>query len=85
MEQVTIRFGFQDEPDVPAELRYTLDDADDVVYVLGAEAIIVTDAEGMARWREQLYALMHRNATTPATYFGLPPERTVSIGSHIEL
>lgn len=85
VEQATIRFGFQDEPDVPAELRYQVDDADDIVYVLGAEAIIVTDAEGMARWREQLYALMHRNATTPATYFGLPPERTVSIGSHIEL
>ena len=74
-----------DTPDVARELRHELDDPDTVSYVLGAEAIIVTGDDGMARWREQLYALMHRNATTPSTYFGLPPDRTLSIGSHIEL
>ncbi|MDE0805096.1 MAG: potassium transporter Kup [Acidimicrobiales bacterium] len=85
VEQAVIRFGFMDTPDVPRELRHVLDEPDTVSYVLGAEAIIVTGDDGMARWREQIYALMHRNATTPSTYFGLPPDRTLSIGSHIEL
>jgi KUP system potassium uptake protein len=39
----------------------------------------------MARWREHLFALMSRNATPAANYFGLPPERTLEIGVAVEL
>ena len=40
---------------------------------------------GMARWREHLFALMSRNATSAAAYFGLPPERIVQLGLAVEL
>ena len=85
IEQARLKYGFMDEPDVPAELRFALDDPDQATYVLGAEAIQVTPEEGMAQWREHLYALMHRNATAASTYFHLPTDRTFSIGTHIEL
>ena len=39
---------------------------------------------GMARWREHLFALMSRNATSAAA-FGLPPERIVQLGLAVEL
>ena len=39
----------------------------------------------MARWREQLFATVARNAASPVEYFGLPPERTVQVGEQIPL
>ena len=40
---------------------------------------------GMKRWRKQLYVALARNASSPADYFHLPADRTVTIGSAIEL
>jgi KUP system potassium uptake protein len=39
----------------------------------------------MARWREHLYALLSRNATSAATYFRLPLDRTIELGLPVEL
>jgi KUP system potassium uptake protein len=39
----------------------------------------------MARWREHLFALMSRNATSAATYFRLPPDQVVELGVVLEL
>ncbi len=85
IEQARLRFGFMDDPNVPAELQFALDDPDAAIYIIGSEAITVTSEEGMAEWREHLYTLMHRNATAASSYFHLPIDRTFSIGTHIEL
>jgi KUP system potassium uptake protein len=39
----------------------------------------------MRRWRKRLFAAMARNEADPAAYYALPDERTVTIGSLIEL
>ena len=39
----------------------------------------------MARWRKRLFVAIARNAASPVDYFHLPGDRTVSIGSQIEL
>jgi KUP system potassium uptake protein len=39
----------------------------------------------MRAWRKRLYVAMARNAASPVDYFHLPRERTVSLGSMIEL
>ena len=44
----------------------------------------MTDAPGMSRWRKRLFALSH-NAANPIDYFGLPPERTITMGSQVPL
>jgi KUP system potassium uptake protein len=44
----------------------------------------VTDLPGMARWRERLFRFSHRNATSAADYFGLPPEGVVIIAVPVE-
>ena len=36
-------------------------------------------------WRKRLFVAMSRNAASPVDYFHLPGERTVTIGSQIEL
>ena len=88
--QVVLRYGFMEDIDVPralaTEVAPTLGvDVTRLPYFLGRESLRVTPRPGMARWREHLFALMSRNATSAATYFGLPPEQTVELGLAVEL
>jgi KUP system potassium uptake protein len=84
VEQARLSFGFMDEPNVPAELAFEIPEIDEVTYVLGTESIVV-GGDGMARWRERLFGLLHRNALSPASYFNLPVDRTLTMAKHIEL
>ena len=88
--QVVLRYGFMEDVDVPralaAEAAPKLGvDLDRLPYFLGRESLRVTARPGMARWREHLFALMSRNATSAATYFDLPPEQIVEVGLAVEL
>jgi KUP system potassium uptake protein len=89
---VTARFGFQDEPNLPETLRLAQAkglecdlDLDRPSYFLSRITIRPTDAPGMRRWRKELFVLLARNAASPADYFCLPLERTITLGSTIEL
>ena len=88
--QVLLHFGFMEDIDVPSALALEAApklgvDLDKLPYFLGRESLRVTAKPGMARWREHLFALMSRNATSAATYFDLPPEQTVELGLAVEL
>ena len=39
----------------------------------------------MAMWRKKLFLAISRNAANPVEVFHLPDDRTVVMGSHIEL
>jgi KUP system potassium uptake protein len=39
----------------------------------------------MANWRKKLFMTMARNAASPIDHFGLPGDRTVIMGSQVEL
>ena len=54
-------------------------------YFLGKESIRPSPGEGMAIWRERLFAIMHRNATGAAGFFSLPPERTIELGRQVDI
>ena len=88
---VTARFGFQEEPKIPQALRLANQkglecdiDVESPTYFLSRTTIRVTDAPGMRRWRKRLFALSH-NAANPIEYFGLPAERTITMGSQVPL
>jgi len=40
---------------------------------------------GMSNWRKKLFIIMARNATSPVETFALPIDRTVTMGSQVEL
>jgi KUP system potassium uptake protein len=87
---VRLRFGFMEEPDVPAALGHVLSskvsfDPLHTSYFLGKESIRPSPQEGMAIWRERLFAIMHRNATGAASFFSLPPERTIELGRQVDI
>jgi KUP system potassium uptake protein len=91
MYRVKAHYGFMEEPNIPKVLDAAVGtqlpriDPHDITYFLGRETIISTSRRGMARWREKLFALMARNATTATAYFGIPPGRVVELGEQIEL
>ncbi len=87
---VKLRYGFQDEPNVPAELRradaHGLHvDVDQATYFLSRVTIAPTGSRGMARWRKRLFTAMSRNAAGRVQYFCLPHDRVVSFGRQIEV
>ena len=41
--------------------------------------------DGMALWRERLFATMARNAGAVADYLHLPPNRVIELGTQIEI
>jgi hypothetical protein len=53
---------------------------DQVSYLLSQMTIVPTDAPGMSSWRKKLFLTMAHNAANPAGYFGLPNDRTVTMG-----
>jgi KUP system potassium uptake protein len=92
ISHLTARLGFQDTPDVPRLLALareigleTAVDVDGAVYFLSQVMVKPTSAPGMAGWRKRLFVAMSRNAASPVDYFRLPAERTVTLGSLIEL
>jgi KUP system potassium uptake protein len=92
ISHLTARFGFQDSPDVPRLLALAQEtglesevDVDGAVYFLSQVTVTPTSAPGMRGWRKRLFVAMARNAASPVDYFHLPGDRTVTLGSQIEL
>jgi KUP system potassium uptake protein len=87
-----IRFGFQDEQDIPAMIKQSIGastelnlDAEQASYFLSRLAIERGNQPGMATWRKRLFIGLAHNAASPASYFCLPDDRTVVMGARVEL
>ena len=89
---VAVRYGFMDRPDVPQALElcggFGLEfDAMDTSFFLSREKIVPggPQAEGMARWRDQLFAAMARNAGNITDFFNIPTNRAIELGTRVEI
>jgi KUP system potassium uptake protein len=85
-----VHYGFMEEPNIPVALAgVTLDgwtfDMSQTTFFLGRETLISTSKPGMARWREHLFIFMSRNARNATSFFGLPPNRVVELGTQVEI
>jgi KUP system potassium uptake protein len=88
--RVIARYGFMESPDVPKALAAAgpqgLDVRDeDLTYYLAHLTLFATDRLGMAKWRENLFIFLARNARRATNYFCIPPGRVVEIGIQLEL
>ena len=88
--RVILHYGFMDEPDVPGALA--LCDVPDLdfspmrtTYFLSRETVIASKLVGMARWREQLFAFMLKNANGNLRFFKLPVNRVIELGTQVEM
>ncbi len=89
--QLTAHFGFKDRPDVMQALgqcrEYDLEFQPlQTSFFLSRETVIPSiRVEGMALWRERLFATLARNAGSPVEYFNLPANRVIEVGTQIEI
>jgi KUP system potassium uptake protein len=88
--RVRLRYGFMEDPHIPDALAALKDHGLEfkpleTTYFLGRETLIPSKKPGMALWREKLFAVMNRNARAATSFFGLPPNRVVELGTQIEL
>ena len=86
---LTLRYGYQDNPDVPRGINVARDQGlasfnpYHVTYYLSQMTLVPFGDRGMARWRKDLFMAMSRNAASPAGYFNLPAEHVVGLGGQI--
>ncbi len=88
--KVIATYGFMEAPSVPEILdlcraRGLEVATGNVSFFLGRETLLTTGRSDMATWRKRLFAFMSRNARTATSFFGLPPNRVVEMGTQIEL
>jgi KUP system potassium uptake protein len=89
---VTARYGYMETPDVPGALalldpsvtegRLRLEEAS---YFLSKIELQRGKEPTMAAWRKRLFIATSYITADAAEYFGLPRDRTVIMGSHIEV
>jgi KUP system potassium uptake protein len=89
---VNVRTGYMETPDVPAALRLArqvspeLDvEPEDTTYFVSTIELRVGDDPGMAGWRKHLFVATSSISADAADYFGLPRDRTIIMGSQIEV
>ena len=86
--RVTLRFGFAEQPNVPATLRAherELGIPDDANYFTGRELPVPKLLPDLARWREAIFGFLTRNASSAADYFAIPSEQVIEVGARVEI
>ena len=89
---VTARYGYMETPDVPAllqmldaELTEGQISVDEASYFLSKIELARGSAPTMAPWRKRLFIATSYITADAAEYFSLPRDRTVIMGSRIEV
>jgi len=88
--RIVLHYGFMETSNVMRDLALTAEhglplDLSEISFFLGSERLLATARPGMALWREKLFVIMSRNSTNAASFFSLPPDRVVELGTLVEL
>ena len=89
---VIVHYGFKNDYDLPRALALlegtgvalTLNPMA-TSYFVSRDIVVPTLGQGMALWREKLFAQMHRSASTAAEFMNLPSNAVVELGSKVEI
>jgi KUP system potassium uptake protein len=90
---ISYRVGFNDSQDIPRALDWargtgpetTNLDPDRAFYFLSSLRLTRRDVPTLPRWRRTLFLWLAGSAADRTGVFHLPPERTVVVGSHLEV
>jgi KUP system potassium uptake protein len=89
---IRMHFGFKDRPDVSQGLKLCAKhglefNMLETSFFLNRETLIpvTTGDDGMALWRERMFAAMARNASSATDYFNIPTNRVIELGTRIEI
>ena len=88
--RIIASFGFREEPDIAKVLqlarRRGIDiDANETSYFTSKPVIVSTSRRGAFGWRRSLFGWMLQNSSSTASYFALPPNRVVELGTQVAI
>jgi KUP system potassium uptake protein len=90
--QISARFGYLEEPNVPQVLELAEDaglecplEVEQASYFLSTIDVAVGRGPGMATWRKRLFVATSGITADAADYLGVPRDRTLVIGSRIDV
>lgn len=87
--KVQIRYGFKDSPDIPKALEYAREwhglqiDPFMTSYFLSRETVVPKVGGKMSKWREEIFASMSRNAGSIVSYFRIPTNQVIELGTRV--
>ena len=88
--RLTVQYGFKDEPDIPLALSLCAEqglviDMMETSFFLGRATLIPRVGAGMMLWREKLFVYMYRNAGSATSFYKIPSNRVVELGTQVVL
>ena len=90
LHRVMLRYGFMEQPDIPRDLAPLADKGIPLEpmrtsYFVGRNSYVGAARPVLPRWQQKLFLVLVRFAVSAADFFGLPANRTVELGSRIEI
>ncbi len=90
IHRVSLRYGFQESPNIPKELETLREigipfEAMQTSYFLGRETVVAAAVPKMSRWRQWLFTIMSRNAVPATEFFRIPSDRVVELGVRVAI
>ncbi len=87
-QRVLLRFGFMETPNVPKALGLARKeglsfDIMSTSFFLSRRSVRPDARSGMPAWQDRLFILLARNADDASSYFQLPTDRVVEIGTQV--
>ena len=81
-------FGYREDPNIRRLLKLARRkgleiDLDDTSYFTSKPVIVSVSRRGVFGWRRSLFGWMMQNSPTAASYFRLPPNRVIELGSQV--
>ena len=86
--QLTITFGYMETPNVPRMLAQARRlgwkfEVMSTSFFLSRRSVRASKSQGMPYWQDKLFISLARNADDASSYFRLPTDRVVEVGSQI--
>ncbi|MFV0282053.1 MAG: KUP/HAK/KT family potassium transporter, partial [Rhodoblastus sp.] len=88
--QVTITFGYMEEPNVPHGLALCRKlgwkfDIMSTSFLVSRRTLKLAAHSAMPAWRSRLFIFLARNSATASDYFHIPAGRVVEIGAQVNV
>ena len=87
---VQARFGYMEQPDVPAALRACKDhglevDPRQASYFLGRRSIRISPRAAMPFWQQRIFIMLTNQSARAIEFFRIPPDRVVELGMQMSI
>ena len=88
--RVRLRFGYMEQPNVPKALALAKKegvkfDIMSTSFFLSRRSLRMAQKSGMPRWQDRLFIALARSANDATSYFQIPTERVVEVGTQVAI